>query len=171
MHIDEVKIPKERIAVLIGVKGKIKREIEKKAHVRLKIDSESGIVEISGENSLDIFNAKPLIRAIARGLSPQSAKCLLNEDCILEIINIQKYSGDSKKKLITLRSRAIGSGGKCRGLIGKLTGTEICIYGKTIAIVGEIEGVGIAKRAFEYLLEGAPHGHVYKFIQDLKRKS
>ena len=38
----ESKIPKERIAVLIGVKGKVKRDIEVATRTKLKIDSEEG---------------------------------------------------------------------------------------------------------------------------------
>ncbi|MEM4244315.1 MAG: KH domain-containing protein, partial [Candidatus Bathyarchaeia archaeon] len=41
-----VRIPKERIGVLVGPEGKVKREIEEKLMVNLQIESEYGGVTI-----------------------------------------------------------------------------------------------------------------------------
>jgi len=41
-----VKVPQDRIGVLIGEGGETMREIESRAEVRLDIDSESGSVAI-----------------------------------------------------------------------------------------------------------------------------
>ncbi len=37
-----VRIPKERVAVVIGKKGETKKEIEKRTKTRVEIDSETG---------------------------------------------------------------------------------------------------------------------------------
>ncbi|MBT4174562.1 RNA-processing protein, partial [archaeon] len=63
MQTQDVKIPKARIAVLIGEKGSVKRRIEKKANVKLEIDSEEGDVIIEGD-SLGVYETMNVVRAI-----------------------------------------------------------------------------------------------------------
>ncbi len=169
MYLDEIKIPLERVAILVGKKGNVKRKIEKATHTRLKIDSKDGNIEIYGKDSLDIYNSKQMIMAIARGFNPELALLLEKQDYMLEVIEIQEYSGHSKAKLQRLRGRCIGREGKARHLIEELSGTDVSIYGKTIAIIGEPENVGIARKAFESLLNGAKHGSIYKWLEK-KRK-
>ena len=41
-----VKIPQDRLGVLIGKDGEVKRLIEKKLSIKLEIDSEEGLVNI-----------------------------------------------------------------------------------------------------------------------------
>ena len=60
----ELKMPKERVAVLIGTKGETKKEIELATKTKLDIDSKEGDVTIRGEDSVKIFNTKLIIQAI-----------------------------------------------------------------------------------------------------------
>ena len=90
---------------------------------------------------------------------------LVDENYCLEIVNIKDFTGKSKKKLLRIKARVIGTQGKARKLIETLTNTEIVIYGKTVAIIGKIEDTLIAKTAVEKLLSGAPHGNVYNYIE------
>ena len=53
----------------------------------------------------------------------------------------------------------------CTKVIEKLTNTNLVIYGKTVSIIGRHEDVINAKEAVKYLLEGAPHGNVYNFLE------
>lgn len=162
----ELKIPKERIAVLIGKKGEIKKEIEKATHAMLAIDSVEGGVTLSGEDTIGMFAARDVIRAIGRGVNPEIALRLLKPDYCLEIINLKEFLGTADtKKLVRLKGRVIGADGKSRRIIEQLTETAICVYGKTIAVVGEIQQVSIAKRAIESLLAGSPHASVYKWLE------
>ncbi|RLF40506.1 MAG: RNA-processing protein, partial [Thermoplasmata archaeon] len=48
-----VRIPRDRIGVLIGHKGEVKEEIERKTKIKLKIDSNSGEVQIDDSNAED----------------------------------------------------------------------------------------------------------------------
>lgn len=158
-----IKIPKDRVGVLIGKKGEIKRLIEKKTETKLIIDKEGGVI-IEGEG-VNIYNANIIIKAIGRGFNPETALTLLDEEINIEIINIKDFTGKSEKKFYRLKSRLIGTQGKARKVIENLTNTEISIYGKTIAVIGKIENVSIAKRGTEILLRGAPHGNAYKYIE------
>jgi len=166
----ELKIPKERIAVLIGQNGDVKNDIEDSTHCRINIDSKEGDVIILGEDTLGMFTAREIIKAIARGFSPEHAKLLLKQDHILEIINIQDYAGKSKNKSIRLKGRVIGSEGKSRKLVEEMTETYISVYGKTISILGRPENVTSARKAVESLLAGSPHASVYKWLEKKRRE-
>ena len=170
MNIYELTIPKKRIAVLIGKKGSTKRKIEKITSTKLTIDSELGLVTLNGEDSLKAYQTKSVIEAIGRGFNPNIALSLLNDDICFEIIPIQNFSGKNKNNLIRIKSRVIGTRGKCRKTIESLTNTEISIYGKTVSIIGELQNVLIAKKAVEDILAGAPHSPVYKTIELSFRK-
>lgn len=161
----ELKIPEERIAVLIGTRGEVKKNIEKKLEVKIKIDSKEGDVLISGDDSLNLQTAENIVRAIARGFNPEVALLLLNEENIFETIDITNYSGKSKKKLIRLRGRAIGLEGTSRINIESLTNTHIMVFGKTVSIIGDFEHVELARKAFESLLAGSRHSTVYAWLE------
>ena len=160
---NNLKIPKERVAVLIGKKGITKRLIEKSTETKIIVDKEGGVV-INGEG-INVYNTNTIIKAIGRGFNPEIALNLLNEENCIEIINIKEFTGKSEKKLRRIKARLIGTGGKARQVIENLTNTEIVIYGKTISIIGKTENVDIAKRGTEVLLRGAPHGNAYKYIE------
>ena len=166
---NELKIPRERVAILIGKKGADKKKLEKKTNTKINVGKE-GDVEVSAEDNFDVFLTCNIIKAIARGFNPDIALTLLDEENCLEIINIIEEIGKSKKKLIRMKSRVIGTKGKAKHLIEKITNTNISIYGKTIAIIGRIDYVLIAKQAVLKLLQGSRHGNVYKFIEFQKNK-
>ena len=164
MQTQDVKIPKERIAVLIGEKGTIKRRIEKKAKVTLEIDSKEGDVIIEGD-SLGVYETVNVVKAIGRGFNPNVAELLFNEKYAFELIDIIEFTGKSEKKRTRMKGRLIGEGGKSRKYIEKITETHIVVYGKTVAIIGELESVGLAKQALEMLLEGSPHASVFRWLE------
>lgn len=169
MFTTELKIPKSRIAVLIGKKGSVKRYIEKRTNTKIKVDKE-GEASISSDDNINVFNAAPLVKAISRGFNPEIAYSLFNENNMLEIIDMTEFSGSSEKKLIRIRSRMIGKEGKSRKNIEKLTNTHISIQGKTVAVIGNVEDVTLAKKAIEKLLNGSPHGNVYKYIENQRKR-
>jgi ribosomal RNA assembly protein len=166
-----IKIPKDRIAVLIGVKGKDKRELEEWSYARINVDSQEGDVIITGKDALKLYELKEVIQAIARGFSPDTAKLLMKADYMLEIINLKDYGLDNPSKLARVKARVIGTGGKARRVIEELTNSQLCIYGKTISIIGECDKVTTAKRAIELLIRGSMHSTVYKWLEDQRRKA
>ncbi len=161
----EVRIPKERVAVLIGKSGETKRALERATHSRIRVDSEDGNIYITGEDSLKLFTLRDVITAIGRGFNPETAKLVLNPGFSLEVVNIKDFVKPSKNHLLRVRARVIGRSGKTRETLERLSGTHISIYGKTIAIIGTSERASIARQAVEYLVKGSPHGHVYKWLE------
>lgn len=164
----ELKIPKGRIACLIGKNGITKKAIEKTMNVKLKIYNE-GDVEIYGEG-YNGYVCEKIVKAISRGFNPNIALSLTNDDYALEIINIKDYSGNSKKKFIRIKSRLIGKNGKARKVVEILTGCYVCIYGKTISLIGEYEKLDVAYRGIDKLLNGSTHGKVYAFLEREMKK-
>jgi len=168
MSLDEIRIPKERISVLIGKEGNNKKVLEKKTNTKLKVDSEEGLVLIEGD-ALDVFNAKPVIRAIGRGFNPGIADKLLDEEYLLEVVNLKDFA-NTKNSMLRIKSRIIGRNGTCKKNIEILTNTDIVVYGKTVSIIGTIGNCVIAKQAVERLLQGSKHGNVYNWIEAKRRK-
>jgi len=97
-----MKIPKDRVGALIGKKGEIKKYIEDKAKIRLDIDSQTGDVALIGEDSVALYETKNIIAAIGRGFAPEVAFQLFNQDNVLEIVDINDFSGKSLKSVFTL---------------------------------------------------------------------
>ncbi|ACX72051.1 KH domain protein [Methanocaldococcus vulcanius M7] len=171
-NIEILKIPKDRIGVLIGKKGSVKKAIEEELGVKLEID-EDGTVTIYGtdkqKDQLAVWKAKDIVRAIGRGFNPEIALRLVSDDYVLEIIDIEDYAS-SENSLRRLKGRVIGKEGKSRRYIEGLTGANVSVYGKTVAIVGEHEPVQVAKEAVEMLLRGASHAKTYKFLERERQK-
>lgn len=172
-YLYDTKIPKERIAVLIGKEGITKKQIESATNIKLKIDSKEGDVFLEGEDALGLYSAREVVKAIGRGFNPEIALLLLKQDYMFEMINMLDYV-KSKNHMIRLKGRVIGAEGRSRKTIEELTETYISVYGKTIGIIGFSENVAIAKKAVESLLSGSPHSSVYKWLEkrrgNMKRK-
>jgi ribosomal RNA assembly protein len=165
----ELRIPVERVAVLIGKKGEVKRALEQATKTKLEIDSTEGEVRITGTDAVLLYMCREVVRAISRGFNPEVAWLMLKQDYGFELINLADYAR-SPKDLERLKGRVIGEGGKARRTIEELTQTNICVYGKTIGIIGPIEYIVDARRAIEALLGGAQHATVYRMLERRRRE-
>ncbi|MGP3667209.1 MAG: KH domain-containing protein [Candidatus Bathyarchaeota archaeon] len=167
-QIFRVKIPVERIGVLIGKDGIIKQRIESVCKVKLNIDGETGeVCIITGDDTPDptlLFKAQNIILAIGRGFSPEKAFKLLDDNYYLHIIDLREVLGKSKSNLTRVKGRIIGKGGKTRRIIEETAGVDVSVYGHTVAIIGVVESIEIAKEAVEKLIKGSPHKTVYRFL-------
>jgi len=165
----DIKVPKERIAVLIGKNGGIKKTIEEATNTKIMIDSKEGDVIVKGEDPLTLFSTRDIIRAIARGFNPEVAEFLLKPDYVFELMDLKVFV-KNKNQIPRIKGRIIGKEGKARQIIEDLTETHICVYGKTIGIIGLGEGVSIARRAIEGLVGGSPHSNIYKWLEKKRRE-
>ncbi len=160
-----IKVPKERIGAIIGKNGETKRTIEQKTNTKIIIDSQEGEMEIKAKNADEnFFKAVDLVKAIARGFSPENAFRLLSKENFLSIIDLSDVA-DTKKELEHKRGRIIGTDGKARNEIEQETNTNISVFGKTVSIIGTFEEIEKARKAIEMLLDGAPHSAVYQVLK------
>lgn len=166
-----VKIPDDRIGVLIGQGGETMREIEERAEVRLDIDSESGKVRIEkvGDPVLGLKGPE-IVKAIGRGFSPEDAMRLLEDDMMMfDVVDIDAASRN-KNDMRRQKGRLIGEDGRTRELMEELTGASVAIYGSTLGIIGGPKQTAAVREAAEMILDGAPHGTVYSFLEEKRNE-
>ncbi len=166
---ENVKAPRDRIGVIIGTNGSTKSEIEKRGEVTIDIDSEEGVVIIESD-SINALRAADVVKAMARGFSPERAYRLFDDEMVvLDVLDLSKRV-NTPKELKRIMGRIIGKDGKTRELIESLTGSFISVYGKTVSVIGYPEQTQIVRKAIEMLVEGAPHGTVYGFLEKKKKE-
>jgi ribosomal RNA assembly protein len=168
-----VRIPSDRVGALIGKSGKVKSQIEKMCFVKITVDSESGEVEIASDGAVDQiqpFKAMEVITAIGRGFSPQNALKLMKDDNALHVIDLREFAGKSPQQIERIKGRLIGEGGRARTNMENLTNTNICVYGKTVSIIGEPHQIKIAITAISALSSGSKHSAVYGRLEANRRR-
>ncbi|HJT86107.1 MAG TPA: KH domain-containing protein [Nitrososphaeraceae archaeon] len=171
-----LRIQKERIGAIIGKKGSVKEEIEKKCKISIVIDSEYGDIILKSNNTnflniMDLNKALEIVMAISKGFSPERAFNLFKEDNSLEIIDLRDYVGKSPNSLSRVKSRLIGEKGKSRRTIEELTGSYISIYGHYIGIIGTSDQINLTLEAITRICSGRSHKNVYNFLQEIRRKA
>jgi ribosomal RNA assembly protein len=161
-----VTIPQDRIGALIGEGGETMREIESRAEVRLDIDSETGSVAVETVGDpLQGLKGPDIVRAIGRGFKPEEALSLLEEDLrMLELVDLDAATRN-RNDLRRQKGRLIGENGRTRELMEELTGASVVIYGSTLGVIGGPEQVESVRSATEMILDGAPHGAVYSYLE------
>lgn len=165
----ELRIPKERIAVLIGTDGGTKKQLEAELGIKVLVDSKEGDVSVTGVDAVKLYTAKEVIRAVGRGFNPNLALLLLKHDYAFELIDLSDYAKTSAS-MQRLKGRIIGTQGKSRRVIEESTDSHISVYGKTIAIIAPIESIMIAKQAVNNLLSGSTHSSVYRWLERKRRE-
>lgn len=170
-----VRIPKERVGVLIGPEGTTKKLIEDKLSVKLEVESETGGVTLTlAENAEDpslLFRARDVVTAIGRGFSAEHASRLIrDEEAILDVLDLRTVFGRSESDLRRVKGRIIGENGKTRTIIEELTDTSVSVYGHTVSIIGNAEEALVAREAIQMLIEGSLHSTVYRFLHRKRRE-
>jgi len=156
-----VRIPEERVRVLIGEGGATKRVVEERA--KCKISVSEGEVSVEGE-SLDEWVAKDIVHAIGRGFNPEKALFLLKDGYVLDFIELTEF-GSTPKARERIKGRIIGEAGRTRKFIERGSGAMLCVYGKTVAFIGPFDSVELAKEACVMLCSGSRHASVYRFVE------
>lgn len=167
----------DRVAVLVGTGGRVKKEIEERLGVSLKIDSKEGLVEIAPKpedsknwDPVNLFKAKDIVEAIGHGFSPERAMILAQDDMALAVIDLTAYIGKDREDITRIKARIIGSGGKTRRIIEETAHVYVSVGQDTVAIIGNTRDVDAAREAVEMLINGAPHSAVYKFLDGYAQK-
>ena len=164
-----VKIPKERVGILIGPEGKVKTYIEDKLEVKLEIDTEGSVTLVLSEKAKDpslLLKAKDVVTAIGRGFPPETAfRLIRNEDDIFDMIDLRVIFGRSESDIKRIKGRIIGSEGKTRKLIEELTEADVVVYGHTVGIIGSFEESDAARNAVQMIVDGCEHHTMYNYLQ------
>ncbi|PNX52519.1 MAG: RNA-processing protein [Thermoplasmata archaeon M9B2D] len=168
-----IRIPRERVGVLIGKEGETKKTIERISRVHLEIDSEEGAVTFNEQEAKDPLvplKVEDVIHAIGRGFSPEHAFRLFGEETELFVFDIYDYVGKKESHLLRVKARVIGREGKTKRVIEGLTGALLSVYGHTVAVIADFESMDVAKKAIDMLLGGSEHSTVYRYLErEMKR--
>jgi ribosomal RNA assembly protein len=168
---EEIRVSGDRIGVLIGTAGATKKSLEEKTGSTISVDSTEGIVVVEGEDAVGVISAVEVIRAIAKGFSPERAFVLLKDEyLLLDVIDLT-HLADTTRQMDSIRGRVIGKDGKSRERIENMTGTSISVHHKTVAIIGSVEHLKPAKIAVEMLINGVPHEAVFAFLERKKQNA
>ena len=167
-----VRVPLERVGVIIGKGGSTRKSFEEELGVVLSVDSKSGSVVVKCESieKGDPMKAVRVVEAIGRGFSPQRAHRLLGEEVAFEVIDLRDFAGKSVNALGRIRGRIIGVNGKSRRVIEELTGCYLSVYGRSVAMIGEPTEMRLAMEAVKMLASGSPHRTVYNMLQKARTK-
>lgn len=168
-----VRVPDDRLGVLIGPGGRTKGEIARRTSTDIAV-AEEGEVRVAAPDDGDpvgLLKARDIVLAVGRGFSPERALRLLNDDTYLGVIDIKATTGKrDKDALWRIRSRLIGSRGKARARIEELSGASVSIYGSTVALIGQERQLTRATEAVELLLHGSEHAAVFHMLARHRRE-
>ncbi len=168
-----VRIPTERVGVLIGKSGAVKSRIEDACSVALDVDGQTGEVLVKSADDIDRiqpFKAVEIVISIGRGFSPQNAMSLLKGENTLYVLDLREFGAKSKNQIERIKGRLIGEGGKARKNMENLSGTKISVYGRTASVIGGSKNLRLAIDAISSISEGSMHGSVYSRMESARRR-
>ena len=169
-----IRVPNDRIAVLIGKSGNVKSKIEELCFVSLDIDGETGEVLIKSTGDVEKmqpFKAMEIVTAIGRGFSPENAMTLLKGENTLHVIDLREFVGKSTANIERIKGRIIGEGGRARRNMENLSSTHISVYGRTVAIIGDASKLRLTVDAISAISSGGMHGAVYDKLEAANRRT
>ena len=142
---------------------KYELELEKALEIKLHITKDSITLESSKNDSFVEHISSFVLDALALGFDFETAIQLKDPNYILKKIDIKNRVKDNRVNVVI--GRIIGTKGKTKHLIEKLSEADIVISEHTIAILGNIDNVEIANHAIEALIRGSPQSKVYGVLE------
>ncbi|MBO3802660.1 MAG: RNA-processing protein [Candidatus Brockarchaeota archaeon] len=169
-----VRVPVDRVGVIVGREGAVKKKIESLFNAKLVIDGSTGEIEVQFDPSVTdpvkIEKLRALLNAVGIGFSPPKALRLSEDDAFLEIIDLHELVGKSPQELERVKGRIIGKRGRAWKNIEEMTGTSLSVHGRYVGIIGGLEGSEVAKNAIMMLVEGKQHKTIYKYLERMRRE-
>lgn len=167
-----IRIPADRIGALVGKAGRTKAMVESACSVRLRVDAD-GEVRIGASGSADKvqpFKAAEIVTAVGRGFSPEAAMELVRGENTLHVMDLRQFGARTGAQLARIRARLIGRDGKARRNVENLSGTAVCVYGRTVSVIGSTSSLRLAVDAISSLSQGSMHGSVYGRMESARRR-
>lgn len=163
---EDVYIPLDRIK-LLRQKPALLAKMGKISGCGIKL-GDGNYVEIEGE-SYNIYVATEAIRAFGRGFDMKTAEMLLRDGYYFSYLDIKDIAR-SKKRAINIKSRLIGSEGRAKKYIERVSGAHVSIYGDTVSFIGSTEALAEAETAAKTIIEGGSHRLAYSRMEAAHRK-
>jgi len=143
--------------------SKIKKAVpEIENQIKVNIGFGKDRVTVTG-NEFNEFLTEKIIEAVDFGFDVDDALLLKNEDFCLEFVHVK--GNTRRKNLKDVRARIIGTKGKARKTIEKLTGAAIVINENTVGVIVDSEHLDATIQAIESLIHGSKHGNVFAYLE------
>ncbi len=159
---ESIRFTRERIDIV----KKNLREIKKRTDVDISI---KGLDVILKGKAVDVLKLKNTLNALFEGFVPRESFKLLNEKNQLMVVRLNDYtsSGMSVEKM---KGRIIGEGGRTKRLLEELTKVSVSVHGNRVSLIGKPKEIASAKKAIQMLVNGKPHGKVYRYLEQNQQK-
>ena len=161
---EQVFIDLNRLPVIIGQEGSTKEKLEQQFEVSINIDSKSGEVVITGEDSAKRYVLSLVLQAINYGFSPEHAMILEDEYNVLDVIDVKQQVRD-QHRLKVVMGRVIGQEGRTRKLIEEITNCHVTVKDHYVGVIGKFENVQLVHEALQMLIKGASHKSFYGYLE------
>lgn len=92
-----------------------------------------------------IFKGRDYLHLLARGVTIQQAKRVLEDDVFSEVIKIGNLCRN-KEVFTKRRQRLFGPDGSTLKALEILTGCYLFIQGKTVSVIGQVQGIKLARQ-------------------------
>lgn len=162
----EVRIPEERVAVLIGEGGETKERIEET--IDCDIEVQDNLVRIEGD-PIDEMDGFSIAKAVGRGFNPEKAMRIAERNKMLHIINISDFASTENSR-DRLKGRVIGRDGETRRHLEKDGNVDIAVFGKTVGIIGHAQNIEVISEVIKQLLNGRSHSSAYNYLEKNQNK-
>lgn len=146
---------------------KDKRRLEKELSV--KITNEKNSIQIEG-NPVDEYDALQVLKAICFNFDISISLLLKDPECMMQAVYIKDYIKKNQRRLIQVKARIIGKGGKALKTISQLSDCAIKLCNSTVAILGRTNDVELAASAIISLINGSRHSNVYARLEKMEHE-
>lgn len=157
---DSVLVPEKRVRVIVGCKERF----EGLTGVSLTVNGNEVVLE---GDSFNVFKAKRIILAMARGFGFGKASLLWRDGFDLLVLDVSDF-GNTPNRRRVLKGRVIGRGGAVKRFIERRSGVSVVVFGDTVSVVGEFDAVEVAGRAIVALLNGCKIGTAFRVLSGCK---
>ena len=149
--------------VIVQNMNKVKRAVPAiESSVKVKIGFGKDFVSLKG-SELNEYLVEQIVIAVDFGFNVDDALLLKDDKFILEFIDVKSHT--RRKNLRDVRARLIGTGGKARKTIEKLTGSVIVIHDNRVGLITDAIHLDAVVQGIESLIQGAKHGNVFAYLE------
>jgi ribosomal RNA assembly protein len=143
--------------------------LQKEFSVKIDLNKGKNAADFSikGKNATHEYIASEILEAIASGFDFDTAILLKDENYIFKKILLKNYASGSRLEVV--KGRIIGSQGKSKRVIEKLTECDLCLCENSVGLIGRAEHVEVASKAIQSLIRGAKHANVFKFLEESRK--
>ncbi|MEM0356476.1 MAG: hypothetical protein QXV16_00335 [Candidatus Anstonellales archaeon] len=155
---DSILVPRSRVPYFLKIKDLLKHRAE------IDVEIRDNVVKYRSNN---MYVARLILTAIARGFDIDRAIILKNDDYSLYILDLKDYF-NTENKIRVMKGRLIGREGSIRETIESITESYISIFNNTVAVIAPSYSYDYVLKAINMILAGSKHSSVLNFLSRAK---